>query len=261
MNTTTLGTWRNPPLAYVVAEIIISPYYSMSNAVPGLQDRLRRAYPRTVEAQEILLEGSKPPSAQPLWQLISADQRHAVQFGTRAISLHVTNYLHFEDFLNRWAEVLDAVGEADLDAFVERSGLRYVDLVVPSEGRVPSDYVEQHLQGVTPDGAVSTGSLWASAFQMEDAIVNLRVAAPSPKGMVLPPNFNAISLEKPKVMQDAEIRMKDQHPIGFIDTDCIKDIQSIFDAEKLATVFDDMQTLTSRTFKAAISPLAKEEWV
>ena len=39
MNTTTLGTWRKPPLAYVVAELVISPYYSLAAKVPGLQDR------------------------------------------------------------------------------------------------------------------------------------------------------------------------------------------------------------------------------
>ena len=39
MNTTALGTWRNPPLAYVVAEARISPYYSLAEKVSGLQDQ------------------------------------------------------------------------------------------------------------------------------------------------------------------------------------------------------------------------------
>ena len=53
MTTTTLGTWRKPPLAYVVAELVISPYYSMAAKVPGLQDWLRSTFPKTVEGQEL----------------------------------------------------------------------------------------------------------------------------------------------------------------------------------------------------------------
>ena len=260
MNAATLGTWRNPPLAYVVAELIISPYYSMSNAVPGLQDRLRQDYPRTVEAQEIVIDGNKP-AAQPLWRLISADQKHAVQLGTRTISLHATDYMDSTDFLGRWAVVLQAIGEANLGAFVERAGLRYIDLVVPSTSHVPADYLDDRLQGLTPEGSISTGSMWISVFQFEGAVVNLKTAAPSPQGMVLPPDFNALPLEKPKVMQDAEVSLKAERPIGFIDTDCVHDIQRSFDAAELATFFTKMQKLTSRTFKAAASSFAKGEWM
>jgi len=260
MNTATLGTWRKPPLAYVVAELVISPYYSMGNAMPGLQDKLRSAYPRTVEAQELLIDGNKP-SAQSLWRLLSGDQRHGVQLGTRAISLHATSYLHSGDFLTRWAEVLDAIAAAGLGAFVERAGLRYVDLIVPSDEGSPADYLEDRLQGVTPEGAEATGSMWAAGFLFDGCVVSLRTAAPAPKGLLLPPDFNALPLNKPKVMLDAEARVKDDKPIGFIDTDCVKDIQRVFDAAELVDVYAGMHKLTSRTFKAVLSTAGKGAWI
>lgn len=260
MNTKTLGTWHNPPLAYVVAELVISPYYSMSNALPGLQDKLRSSYPRTVEAQELVFDGNKP-SPQPLWRLLSSDQKEGLQLGTRAISLHATSYLHSSDFLGRWAEILDAIGTAKLGAFVERAGMRYVDLIVPSDSHIPSDYLEQHLQGVTPDGAASTGSMWAAGFQFDGSVVNLRAAAPAPKGLLLPPDFNPLPLHKPDVMQEAERRLKSDTPIGYIDTDCIKEIQRVFDATELAGIYTEMQKLTSKTFMTVLSPLAKGEWM
>ena len=150
MPTTTLGTWRKPPLVYVVAELIISPYYSMATKVPGLQDRLRSTFPKTIEGQELVVDGAKP-SAQPIWQLISADQKHGVQLGTRSISLHATSYVNSADLMTRWADVLDAIHEAGLGAFVERAGLRYVDLILPSGDRSPAEYLAQQLQGIAPD--------------------------------------------------------------------------------------------------------------
>lgn len=260
MTTTTLGTWRKPPLAYVVAELVISPYYSMAAKVPGLQDRLRFTFPKTVEVQELVVDGAKP-SAQPIWQLISADQKHGVQLGTRAISLHATSYVNSADIMTRWADVLDAIHEAGLGAFVERAGLRYVDLIVPSGDRSPADYLAQQLQGIAPDGAKPTGSLWAAAFLFDGTTVNLRAGAPAPAGMLLPPNFNAMPLHKPQVMVDGEKRVKDEKAIGFIDTDCLRDINEVFDAAQLVGIYTDMQKLTSRTFKAALSATANKEWM
>jgi uncharacterized protein (TIGR04255 family) len=259
MNTTTLGTWRKSPLAYVVAELVISPYYSMATKVPGLQDGLRAAYPKTVEAQELVVDGTKP-SAQPLWHLLSADQKHGVQLGTRSISMHVTSYMNSSDLLTRWADVLDALHEASLGAFVERAGLRYVDLIVPTGDRLPADYLAQPLQGITPKGARATGSMWAAAFQFDGAIVNLRAGAPAPAGMLLPPNFNALPLHKPQVMIDAEKHLKEEKSIGFIDTDCLRELNRVFDAAELVGIYTEMQKLTSTTFKAALSSVARKEW-
>lgn len=258
--TTTLGTWRRPPLVYVVAELVISPYYSMAAKVPGLQDRLRGSFPRTVEAKEIVIDGAKP-SAQPLWQLTSADQKHGVQLGTRAISLHATSYVQSGDFLSRWAEVLNAVQGAELGAFVERAGLRYIDLIVPDGGQAPADYLAPGLQGIVPEGGTSTGSMWATAFEFDGTLVNLRAAAPSPQGLLLPPDFNALPLHKPAVMLEAEKRLKVESDIGFVDTDCVKQIGKVFDAGSLMGTYTEMQKLTSKTFKAALSDVAQREWM
>ena len=260
MTTTTLGTWRKPPLAYVVAELVISPYYSMAAKVPGLQDRLRSTFPKTVEGQDLIVDGAKP-SAQPIWQLVSADQKHGVQLGTRSISLHATSYVNSADLMTRWADILDAINEAGLGAFVERAGLRYVDLIVPSGDRSPADYLAQQLQGITPDGAKPTGSLWAAAFLFDGATVNLRVGATAPTGMLLPPNFNAMPLHKPQVMVDGEKRVKEEKAIGFIDTDCLRDINEVFYPSYLVGIYTDMQKLASRTFKAALSDMAQKEWM
>lgn len=260
MTTTALGTWRRPPLVYVVAELVISPYFSMATKVPGLQDRLRGSFPRTLEAKELVVDGAKP-APQPLWRLMSVDQKHGVQLGTRSISLHATSYVQSSDFLSRWADVLDAIQDANLGAFVERAGLRYIDLIVPAEGRSPADYLASGLKGIEPEGARSTGSMWASAFQFDGSLVNLRTAAPAPQGLLLPPDFNALPLNKPAVMLEAEKLLNDEKTIGFVDTDCLKDIGTVFEAGELLGVYTEMQKLTSKTFKAALSDIATREWM
>lgn len=260
MPTPALGTWRQPPLVYVVAELVISPYYSLGDKIPGLQDRLRSSFPRTREAHELVIDGAKP-RPQPLWQLLSADQRVGVQLGTRAFSLHATRYTQSGDFLSSWAEVLDAIQQAELGAFVERAGLRYIDLIVPGAGKSPADYLADGLKGVLPEGAQCKGALWHSAFQCDDSTVNLRMGAPSPQGLLLPPDFTAMPLEKPAVMQAAEERLKAGQPIGFVDTDCLRDIGRTFDAHDVLDQHTAMQKLTSKAFQSALSATAREEWM
>ena len=103
--------------------------------------------------------------------------------------------------------------------------------------------------------------MWAAAFMFDSSTVNLRAGAPAPVGLLLPPNFNAMPLQMPQSMIDAEKCLKEDKAIGFIDTDCLRDVNKVFDAAELAGVYTEMQKLTSKTFKAALSDAAKKEWM
>lgn len=256
---TTLGTWRKPPLAYVVAELAISAHYSIGDIIPGLQKKLLKIYPKTIEGHELMFEQGGP-TQQPSWQLISATQMHGIYISPRSISLHATNYLNSNDFLERWAGVLDALESAKLTAYVERAGLRYLDLIVPDEDRSPLEYVIKSIQGVTIEGAISMGALWQGAFLFDGCQTNMRVAAPSPRELFLPPGFRRLSLKDSQIMIDADKRQKEGKATGFIDTDCVKRIEQNFNARDLVSYYSEMHKLVSKTFHSILSPLAKEEW-
>ncbi len=148
-----LGTWRKPPLAYVVAELRISPYYSLKEMIPQLQSALREYFPRTVEGSELVIDPSSPPAPQPVWQLISAWRCFSWRSSsTRSFSLHATAYVNFPDFLERWSRVLAAIRETGFNPFVERAGLRYVDMIIPGDDQQPKGYlIEQVAAGREPD--------------------------------------------------------------------------------------------------------------
>ncbi len=263
---TSLGTWRNPPLAYVVAELGISPHYTLGTSIPALQDALRAAYPRTLEGFQLTIEGPKAPMApmapQQVWQLLSAEQGHGAYVSTRSISFHATSYVDFPDFMSRWQQVLEALEAAKISLYVERAGLRYIDLIIPSGTHDCSEYLATGLKGIgAPAGSTVADRLWASSFRFDGANVSARVGAPSPPGVILPPNFNAMPLQKPAVMIAAEKRVETKQPIGFIDTDCSQDVAKPFDMKPILDLFSSLHDKVSSTFKAVISPVATKEWV
>ena len=261
MTNPTLGKWRNPPLAYVVAEIVIAPLYDIAASIPGIQKGLRSDYPRTLEGNEVTIESSGPPIVNQVWRLLSADQSRGVFVGTRSISLHSTHYLDSHEFLESWDGVLKVIEEVHLSAFVERIGLRYVDLIVPSEGRSPSDYVDDGVRGVRPSSQeVLLNSIWAGSFSSEGFTIGARVGAPSPPGMLLPPNFNALPLHKPPVWVAAEKEVLSNHQIGFVDTDCTAEIKELFSAPQIGARFRAAKTQISDMFERLTSDFAKGEW-
>lgn len=261
-----MGKWAHPPLAYVVAEAVISPHYTVSQFIAAIQQSLRETYPRTIDGVEISIDfaGSSPsPVQQSMWQLLTPDNSRGIHIGTRAIALHATHYEDFPEFNNSLRRVLEAVESSGLNPFVERLGLRYIDYILPSEGHEPRDYLVPSLRGVTPSGAAQMpqASMWVSAFPFDSCTVNARIAAPAPPGNVMPPNFAALPLAKPKTMEDAEERAKSGSPIGFIDTDCTQAIGQTFNASTLASKFSAMHDYISTTFRSFMSPLAEKEWV
>ena len=261
MTTSTLGTWRNPPLAYVVAELAISPHYGIGDVIPSIQQSLRKEYPRTVEVNEIVIDGGGSPAIQKIWRLLSEDQTCAVQLGPRAISIHASSYTEFKEFLFRWNNILKAIDDACLGAFAERAGLRYVDLIVPSEGHDTRDYLIEGLQGIQPpDGGSIQNSIWASGFLDNNYLVQARTASPSPAGMLFPPNFAAIPLQKQPIVVEAEKRIAQNQAIGFIDTECSYVVQKLFDTDELNAIFTTLHGKVSSTFKLLISKFAKDEW-
>ncbi|MGH9906850.1 MAG: hypothetical protein ACRD8U_14860, partial [Pyrinomonadaceae bacterium] len=95
----------------------------------------------------------------------------------------------------------------------------------------------------------------------DGSVVNARAAAPAPEGVLLPPNFNALPLQKPNVMLEGEKCLRNHRPVGFIDTDCLREIKKVFEAGELVGTFGAMQKLTSKTFQALISNVARKEWL
>jgi len=265
MSDTLLGTWRNPPLAYVVAEVGFSAHYSIAQFVPAIQESLRELFPRTDEGVEMALAISTPnqaPVPDRIWRLTTADNGRGVHVGTRAVALHVTRYQDFSEFAKWLSSLLKAVQESGLNPFVERTGLRYIDYILPSDGHHLMEYLIPALRGITPPGArPAQTTMWAVTYPFDAFTVNARVVAPSLPGMILPPNFRPLPLAKPSTLLAAEQLSQNGKSFGIIDTDCIHTANEVFDAQALATKFVQMHKCVSVTFKSLISDLAVKEWV
>lgn len=261
------GPWKNAPLGYAVAEVAISPHYTLQHHIPAVQQALRSVFPRTTEGFGLRLEMNAPnaapqPQQEQFWQLTAADNSRGVQVGTRAFALHATEYTTYEAFSADLERMLRAVSGAEIGAFVERIGIRYIDYILPSEGHRPEEYVAESLRGIAlPRAGQAQNATWAGTYAVDSSFVNLRILAPAPPGMLFPPNFAAMALSKPSRMTQAEHDYVNVRPFGIVDTDCFCRVDAILEVDTLMTGFNQLHELTSSTFKAVMSDLARKEWL
>jgi uncharacterized protein (TIGR04255 family) len=268
-----LGTWHKPPLVYVVAELAIAPHYGIAESIAALQRELRAEYPRTQE----LAEFSLPPVAfvgggqmqatspaqmpQPAWHMLNQENTRGVSINHRAIGLHASAYIDSKDFIERWTNVIAALSASKLEVFIERAGLRYVDLLVPSTGNDLSNYLNEGVLGPSyPPNSKITQRMWATSYTVGDFSVQAYTFAPAPPGMLLPPTLRNIGLQMPDVLANAQKHTQVGGSVGWIDTDVGRDVKKPFDGETILEEYRKMHSIASACFRGFISPLAETEW-
>jgi uncharacterized protein (TIGR04255 family) len=265
MSNSPMGSWRKPPLAYVVAEIRLSPFYKLGQYVPEFQAEVRTEFPRAREGNVVRfeLQGSAPTQEiEKVWQFFSENQCMGIALSTRTLSLHVTEYRNFEDFSESLRAIVTAAGQTIPDLFVEQLGLRYIDYVLPSAGEKTFDYFVDSVRGFVPPGASDPReAYWIADFPFEKGSVNVRLLPVMPAGVSQPPNFGPLELTPSQNQQEAITRVQNKQPIGCIDTDRIMPVGKKFDSREIIDLFSKMHDDVSQTFKAIISDKAKSVWV
>ena len=152
----------NAPLVYSLCQVAFSDIVSMKNFVPQIHEAIRDRYPLYQEQRlrTVTLDDSNAPQSadQTRWLFTSKSQRTGFILNTNSLSLQTTEYNQFPHFAEDMAYGLQAFSTIETLPLITRIGLRYVDYIVPTEGKSLSDYVKTELQGAPlPDEMDTTG--------------------------------------------------------------------------------------------------------
>jgi len=149
------GPLRNPPVVYVVCQIRFAP-------VPrpeSVSDRVHEAmHDEGFARQDVQMRGLKiTPNAPPEFLENERRTRFDNREGTIGYILapdqliaHRTHYTSFDDFLANIMFGFRALLMATKPPFIQRIGLRYVDLITPTAEETVADYVVDRLLGFEP---------------------------------------------------------------------------------------------------------------
>lgn len=149
------GRLDKAPVVYVLCQIRFSPVEMMGDYVPNIQEMLRAQFP---DFQREQIGGlTIAPNAQPMfvqnetrWRFETRDHRTGYILNTHQLVTHTTNYVDFDDFLEKILFGFRSIHETAKIAFIQRVGLRYVDLITASADESLEAYVHPQLMGFRP---------------------------------------------------------------------------------------------------------------
>lgn len=265
MPNTPMGSWRNPPLAYVVAEVKLSPFYKLESHVGDFQAAVRDRFPRTKEGNVVRFEvqGNAPiVQHEKVWRFFSENQRLGIDVSPRTLGLHATEYEDFPVFAEQLAFILNSAERTIPGMFVDSLGLRFIDYLLPKPGESSLDYLVESVRGFLPPRAHRIReAYWIANFEFEKGTVSLRIIPMLAAGQAHPPNFGPIEVAPAQTQLEAIRRVQSNEQVGCIDTDRLMPVEKKFHAPELIGLFNAMHDDAFETFKATMSKKAESEWV
>jgi uncharacterized protein (TIGR04255 family) len=248
------------PLLLVLAQVRFSTVLKMQEFLPEIQEQLRNnGFPKFRVARtetEMHVFGAEQPqrSAETHWEFVSKDERMMVALGTASISLSTTAYPTFGPFTEILTNVLDTVKQVANISLRERIGLRFINVIVPSPGKVLSDYMKDGLLGISLEKlGVKTPSSFTAMFANSAWGTFILRSNCQPKGSVLPPDLIPVRLQTDKPMAC-------EQEFCSLDFDHFNEGTKDFDTSQTMKEFSELHDLIDQTFQEAVKPAALEEW-
>ena len=147
-----LGKWPNAPLALVLAQVRFDPEVDTEyrDVATRLKAALGERFPAMKAVRQVTFVfgntpgpamESKPNEGEVGRELRSDDDRSALRLQDGVMTYTTSLYEDSPHFLAEWRSMLDCLCAAG-GVVVQRLGLRYVDFIIPTAGKMPEDYFE-----------------------------------------------------------------------------------------------------------------------
>jgi len=140
------------PLALVIGQVRFPPVPKMASLVEDVHAAMRsngleRLTPETV--QQVTFGPQIKTTEVTRWTFSNRNRTEAIFLTDDFIVLAVTNYCRFEDFSERLATLVGEVQARARLTFMDQIGIRYLNLLRPTERLAPAEQVAEGLRGLS----------------------------------------------------------------------------------------------------------------
>lgn len=254
---------RNAPLFYVLSEVRFGSVEAMDKYIPDIQEYMRQnGFPdfRTEPVQNVNLREAQ--DGQPVietrdskrWIFNDFDIHSGFILTHDRLVFHTTNYDTFKTFSETLRMGLQCIDAITKISFIKRTGIRYVDVILPNDGEDVELYMNPSLHGFKiEDGSRSHNIIETSALVGNGTLISR--AAIFEEGLNLPPDLvplaiNPISkFERPTYSTNA-----------IFDFDHFVEKRFEFDVDEVISQIDSSHVITGNVFRHSASEYAIKEW-
>lgn len=262
--------WLNAPVFYVLAHVQFNAIPAMAKYAGEIADRLRKIdYPDPQEEKQtifsfgVALDGS--PSSQqmeqkevPRWRISNTEKTSGFLLLQDALIFHTTTYLDRYSFFAELRKGLDVVHEVIGLSFVDRIGLRYLNVVKPEAEETLDQYLQPAVRGLGQ--CFDSGQL---QHNMVEAIALLDC------GTLISRAFTAHSAgdhpPMPPELMPLSLKVQDRfNPcngwVTVLDNDCFMQQRIPFSTSDIEASLRKLRNGIDLAFKASITDYAIKKW-
>ncbi|HED12157.1 MAG TPA: TIGR04255 family protein [Gammaproteobacteria bacterium] len=248
------------PLAFVLSQVRFPAVLKMEDRVPDIQEALRKQdFPRynKEDIQQVTFSGNELKAERDKrWVFVSRSRHEAVILSSNFVVYETSDYDVFETFTERFSPVLKLIADATTTEFVEQLGLRYVDLIRPTENKAACEFLRENVRGLSQEdlGASSLRNQFSTQAHTEQGDLFVRSFENTGPNMV-PPDLVSTHLRfktNPDDLKDELYRI--------LDIDHISKGEFDFHPEDLIQKLWDLHEFSSKAFEAAVTEEAIEFW-
>lgn len=264
-----MSKMNNAPIYYALSQVQYNPIAAMSKYADDIQDILRHQGYTLFEQQHVnRLEfsvGPGQPQENPEikqttnWLISRADKGSGFILGPSSLTYHTTHYEANTEFIPAIIQGIRAVNEVVGLEHISRIGLRYLDAVIPSPGKMVDDYLVGGLQGVQLEAK--------RRYSMSESVFDTELNATINQGTLIsriyrltsqlgyPPDLSPQGLQP---MQRFMITNAISHAV--IDTDHFVEGRLSVDLNQVSELFSLLHAGIRQVFEATTTDFAKAEW-
>lgn len=258
---------QNAPLVHVLAQVVFSPVWELSERVKAFRAAIHpMGFPWVAEGQvhHVTVTDQAPPKVElrPRWDFLSADKTTGVTLTQEALVFQTTAYTSSAPFRDQLRDVLRALREVTGAEFVQRVGLRYIDLIRVAPGERFSEYVHHGLLGFpwreAPDLQARAIGLRTEAIAQTTVGIMAVRSAVLPPGQMVPSDLLPAVLRYPPPPEPQNglpgLAVDFDHFVQFDETPLP------FDADRIVEIVQQLRDGSRAAFEAAGTPYAFERW-
>jgi uncharacterized protein (TIGR04255 family) len=257
---------KRAPVYFVITQVRYNAILALDSYISQIQEEFRRlGYPDfqsgSVQVINMIqnIGGSGPQAPinivqSPRYSFQNIDRTTGFVLEQASLSFQTTSYEDFEQFSESFLSGLEIIDRAAKLAFTDRIGYRYLDAIIPQDGKELGYYVSESVTGMFGkiDGKVAH-AFTESLFEANEVTVTARTIIHT--GQIgFPPDLLGMPLALPERLTMAS----SMHAI--LDTDGSWNTRDAFSIDGVRTRLIAIHIELKRAFDAIVTPEAVEEW-
>ena len=259
--------WSNPPLYYSLAQLVFNEIPSLENYIPKIAEslsllRFTDYQPIEIDSVQFSIEQGSEAKIQTVkkqqWNFFNKEKKSVFSINTNTMVLSTAEYKGCNDFTETVIKGIDAINSVKELDFIDRIGVRHIDLVIPSEDKKAHEYISPNLHGINnSDSLKRVNQMTESAFTDGSRwIVCRNMLREFPAGLIAPESFMGLI----ELNVDSKFTLPSNQEIACIDIDAFIQDRLSFDLQGIEQNLYELRKSMEPVFRSSITELALGEW-